>query len=240
MRLLVPGGLRLAAFRAVGGVRLQSTLKAVAPAHDAPREVPTPLLFLSVKRWAGSTIEKYVFTDSQYGPMIDKFRKAGLASLLLDIDVPEAKGIEDLEEEIKRCLRSPPPNVGSSPFPPVLIARHASCILAEVYASSNPLSALQLVDPPLTLHHATQRFPEAFPSEPDVELNFEAHFPVRVTWTEEELAWHAENGIAWYEAHRIEHAREDEAGEALDRYVWPSLDDGAQETLEWLEYEVGL
>ena len=240
MRFVVPGGMSSRGLRALGGVRLQSTLRVVAPADDAPREVPVPLLFLSAKSWAGSTIEECASTDSLYGPMIPKFSKAGYTSLLLDVDAPNGKKVETLVDEMKRCLRSPPPSVGPSPFPPVLIARHALCILAEMYASSNPLSALQLVDPPVTPSRAPQRFPEAFPTEPDVELNFEAHFPVRVTWTEEELAWHAENGIAWYEAHRIEHAREDEAGECLDRYVWQSLDDGTQETLDWLENEVGL
>ncbi|WFD35135.1 hypothetical protein MCUN1_001984 [Malassezia cuniculi] len=209
----------------------------IAPAADAPREVPTPLLFLSASRWTGSSPE------SLYGSLLDKFSQAGFTSLVLDVDTPGsatgAEKVNELAEEIRRCLRSPPPEVGVSPYPPVLIARHASCILAEVYASSNPLSALQLVDPPVTLARAPQRFPDAFPAEPDLELNFEAHFPVRVTWTEDELKWHADNGVAWYEAHRIEHAREDEAGECLDRYVWPTLDDGAQETLDWLENEVG-
>lgn len=162
--------------------------------------------------------------------------RAGFTSLLLDVDVPKdvhhSSQFDVLAAEMSRCLRSPPPSVGVSPFPPVLVARHASCILAEVYASSNPITALQLIDPPVTLSHAPRRFPELPPNVTKVELNFEALFPMRVSWTEEELPQH--------EMHRIEQAQEGEIGEGFERSVWPSFEAGAQDMLDWMENEVGL
>ena len=121
----------------------------------------------------------------------------------------------------------------------LLDARGAACVVAEAYASSFPLTALQLVDPPISMQRATQRYPSLFPSALP-EFTFEAQFPVRVAWTQPELAWHAEHGVPWYEVHRIEHEREDAAGECLDRYEWASFDEGLDDTIRWLEDEAGL
>ena len=136
-------------------------------------------------------------------------------------------------------LGKPPQGGPPPPFPPALIARGAACVVAEAYASSFPLTALQLVDPPISMQRATQRYPSLFPSALP-EFTFEAQFPVRVTWTQPELAWHAEHGVPWYEVHRIEHQREDAAGECLDRYEWASFDEGLDDTIRWLEDEAGL
>lgn len=171
-----------------------------------------------------------------YEPLISKMSRAGFTALLLDVDVlndtNHSSQIDVLAAEMTRCLRSPPPSVGVPPFPPVLVARHASCILAEVYASSNPITALQLIDPPVSLSQAAHRFPELPHNVSEVELNFEALFPLRVSWTKEELPQH--------EMHRIEEAQESEIGEGFERSVWPSLEAGAQDMLDWMENEIGL
>lgn len=178
----------------------------------------------------------------------------GYTSLLLTLDPEDdekhvpADMLNRLEQgtacylpEMTQALQSPPAEVGSIPFPPVLLAHGPVCAVAEKYASSHPLSALQLIDPPLSMKHAVQRYPGLFGSAPALpEFDFEAHFPVRVVWTQAELERHASEGIPWYDVHRIEHAREEEADESLDRYKWPSLKEGAQETVQWLETEVGV
>ena len=162
--------------------------------------------------------------------------------MLLDLapEVPPGTSVlAAMEREMSATLAKPPQGGPPPPFPPALIARGAACVLAEAYASSFPLTALQLVDPPISMQRATQRYPSLFPSALP-EFTFEAQFPVRVTWTQPELAWHAEHGVPWYEVHRIEHQREDAAGECLDRYEWASFDDGLDDTIRWLEDEAGL
>ena len=122
------------------------------------------------------------------------------------------------------------------PFPPALTAGGASCAIAEAYASSHPLTALQLLNPPISPARAPQRFPLLFSDAlPLPDFDFEAMFPVRVVWTESELAWHTAHDVPWYEVHRIEHQREEAADESLDRYTWASIDEGADDMQQWLE-----
>lgn len=174
----------------------------------------------------------------------------GYTSLLLDLDVPElvvggrlrpSEVIGKLEQETVRMLRNPPPEVGPMPYPPVMVAGGPVCAVAEAYASSHPLRALQLVNPPLSMARAAQRFPAQFDAnEPVPEFDFEARFPVRVVWTEDEVVWQTAQNVPWYEVHRIEHQREELADESLDRYVWPSMEEGAAEMQQWLENEAGV
>lgn len=141
------------------------------------------------------------------------------------------------------ALRSPAQSAAGiqpPPFPPALIAYGAACPIAEAYASSYPLSALQLINPPVSMERAKQRYPHLFGGSNIREFDFEATFPVRVTWTPDELAWQAQQQIPWYEVHRIEHQREDAADESLDRYEWDSFEHGVQDTVCWLEDEAGL
>ena len=137
-------------------------------------------------------------------------------------------------------LAHPPQDVGPVPFPPALVALGPVCAVAEAYASSHPLTALQLINPPLSMQRAVEAHPELFGDAPLPEFDFEAHFPVRVVWLRDELARQADAGIPWYEVHRIEHAREEEADASLERYEWASLDDGAHEMVQWLEDEAGV
>ena len=194
-------------------------------------------------------------TRRQFAPLLSHLQKRGFSSLLLDLETAAcdspAETLAQMEQglclpvckantDMTAVLRNPPRDIGATPFPPALIARGALCAVAEAYASSHPLSALQLIDPPLSMQRASESFPAQFAGSPLPEFNFEPLFPVRVVWTPEELAWQAAHNVPWYEAHRIEHAREDEAGESLDRYEWESMEDGAADTERWLEEEVGL
>ena len=148
-----------------------------------------------------------------------------------------------LQPDMAAALRKPAQSAAGiqpPPFPPALIAYGAACPIAEAYASSYPLSALQLINPPLSMERAKQRYPLLFGDSNIREFDFEATFPVRVTWTPDELAWQAQHQVPWYEVHRIEHQREDAADESLDRYEWDSFEHGVQDTVCWLEDEAGL
>lgn len=136
-----------------------------------------------------------------------------------------------------RLLRHPPPQVGVPPFPPALTAAGAVCAVAEKYASSHPLSALQLVDPPLSMARAAADYPHLLGPEALPEFRFEPFFPARVVWTASALAEREARQVPWFEMHRIEAQRDEDD---VDRYEWPSLEQGADEMLRWLEDHVGL
>lgn len=168
-------------------------------------------------------------------------REHGFSSLFLDLD-PDTAGrtpteiLALMEQEMVRLLRHPPPEVGVPPFPPALTAADAACAVAEMYASSHPLSALQLVDPPVSMTRAAAQYPHLFGPEPPPEFRFEPFFPARVVWTAQGREAHQ---VSWLEMHRIEAQRVDEQGD-VDRYEWASLEQGTDEMLRWLEDEAGL
>lgn len=135
-------------------------------------------------------------------------------------------------------IRSAP---GGAPFPPVLLARGLATLAAQTYASSHPLSALQLLDPPLSTSAAQSSHPALLTGAPLAEYDFEPRFPVRVVWSAEEMERQRKEGIPWYEAHRIEHLLEEEAEESLDRVELRDAEkDGPEEMRRWLEEVVGL
>ncbi|WFC97075.1 hypothetical protein MBRA1_003740 [Malassezia brasiliensis] len=223
---------------AVRGPRWVSTLRKIEADADAAREVPTPLLFVAAPAWTGGKD-----AQTQFAPLLAHVRRHGFTSLLLDLDVPRGSPsdvLARLEAEMAATLTHPPQDVGPVPFPPALVALGPVCAVAEAYASSHPLTALQLINPPLSMQRAVETYPELFGEAPLPEFDFEAHFPVRVVWLHDELARQADAGVPWYEVHRIEHAREEEADASLDRYAWASMDDGAEEMVQWLEDEAGV
>ncbi|WFD07472.1 hypothetical protein MVES1_002838 [Malassezia vespertilionis] len=222
---------------------MESTLHCVPADPNAAREAPTPLLFIASPEWTKG--EK---AGEKFKALIGYAKAQGFSSLLLDLDPPgvkEAKSLGNIlslmEEDMVKTLRNPPAEVGPMPFPPALVAYGRMCLVAEAYASSHPLSALQLVNPPLSIHRAAEWDPEMFRgAESPPEFDFEAQFPVRVVWTSDALAEQAGKQVPWYEVHRIEYQREDLADMALDRYQWKDMDQGAEDAIGWFEQEAGL
>lgn len=162
--------------------------------------------------------------------------------MLLDLDpeqdvssVKTSAGLMDMFESEARSMLSR----HNTPFPPVMISRGPATLIAQTYVSSRPLTALQLIDPPITNEHLRRDRQGLLPDKLD-EFDFETTFPVRVVWSQTELDRQAEAGVSWYDVHRIEHLREEEADESLDRYTYLTDQSGAQETQEWLEEEVGV
>ena len=180
----------------------------------------------------------------QFAPLWTHLREQGFSSLFLDLDPdthgrPPSEILALMEDEMVRLLRHPPPEVGVPPFPPALTAAGAVCAVAEQYASSHPLSALQLVDPPLSMARAAVDYPHLLGPEALPEFHFVPFFPARVVWTARALAEREARQVPWFERHRIEAQRDDDEGD-VDRYEWASLEQGADEMGRWLEDDAGL
>lgn len=223
----------------VSGGRFKSTLKVVNAASDASREVPTPLLFLTASKWTSSPPAAEAFSE-----WIQHFSAQGFQSLLLDInpdqpiaDIKDSAVLMELFEKdaidtLRQAGQTPP-------FPPIMITKGSAALIAQTYVSSRPLTALQLVDPPINNRYLRKERPELLPNDL-AEFDFEATFPVRVVWSQAELQRQQEKSVPWYHVHRIEHEREEEADESLDRYTYVAEKQGAETTQEWLEGEVGV
>ncbi|KAN0062861.1 hypothetical protein ACQY0O_004682 [Thecaphora frezii] len=223
----------------VPALRYKSTLSVLEPSSTADRQVPTPLLFLSAPKWASSPPCRDL-----YPTYLSHLSQHGFRCLLLDLDPDvdlstlghSSTLLSLLRSHMVSTLRSHPEG---TPFPPVLVAKGLAAIVAQAYVSSHPLTALQLVDPPLSNRHLTKQYPHLLPTELD-EFRFHTKFPCRVVWSQEEMERQRRNGTPWYDVHRIEHEREQEADESLDRFVFNNQRDEVEDTRRWLEDEVGL
>lgn len=127
---------------------------------------------------------------------------------------------------------------GSSPFPPVLFARRLHTLVAEQYVSSSAVSALILLDPPISAAAARRDYPEQLPTKLD-EFDFEPRFNVKIAWSAEELERQRKAGHTPQDLHRIERALEVRAVE--DRTIWQDVDvEGPKDIVNWLEEECGV
>lgn len=217
--------------------RLKSTLQIIPASPSAPREVPTPILFLAASKWTSSPPASEAFS-----PWIEHFSSQGYSSILLDLDPPlsSIKDSSSLMQLFEKDAISTLREAGQTPpFPPIMISSGPAALIAQTYVSSRPLTALQLIDPPINNKYLRKERPELLSTELE-EFDFEITFPVRVVWSEAELRRQGEAGVPWYDVHRIENEREEEADESLDRYVFGTAEEGAKETQEWLEGEVGV
>lgn len=151
-----------------------------------------------------------------------------------------AQVLAALEDELARQMREAAVSGGGAPFPPIMVARGLATLVAEQYVSSHPLSGLVLVDPPLTPQHAHEANPAQLPTAPEA-FTYEIRFPARVVWSPSGV-----QKLLYWDVHRIEEAREDEADEALERFVWDverdddELGAGPHEMRKWAEDECGM
>lgn len=219
--------------------RFKSTLRVIPASSSAEREVPTPILFLTASKWTSSAPASEAFAE-----WIEHFSSQGYSSLLLDLDPDQptsdvkdsAQLMEIFEKDTIKTLHQ----AGQTPpFPPVMISSGPASLIAQTYVSSRPLTALQLIDPPINNKYLRKDRPELLPSDL-AEFDFEITFPVRVVWSQAELQRQQEKSVPWYDVHRIEHEREEEADESLERYTFVTVAEGAKETQEWLEGELGV
>lgn len=213
-------------------VRRSSTVTHYDASKEAPREVPTRLLVVSASSWA-----KEPAAQVSLSSFVQSFVGKGWNVTCVDLDPEGLESLSDsqqilasLEDELKQTLRS-----NGSPFPPLMVTQGLSSLIAETYVSSNSLSGLALFNPPLSAEHACKQYPEQLPT-PLPLFTYEPHFPCLVAWNDK-----AAKELAFWDVHRIEEAREEEAGEAMDRYVWDfdSAEDkdkaGAFELQRWAD-----
>ena len=59
------------------------------------------------------------------------------------------------------------------PFPPVIVARGCTCLIAQTYISSNPASGLVLISPPVSNR---ELFGTMLPTQLIMSLNFQSRF----------------------------------------------------------------
>ncbi|KAI3481633.1 hypothetical protein L1887_55765 [Cichorium endivia] len=174
--------------------RLKSTLTVVPASSSAPREVPTPLLFLTASKWTSSPP-----APEAYSKWIQHFSAQGYESLLLDLDPDQpvselkdsAKLMEVFEKDAIDTLRQ---SGKTPPFPPIMITGGPASLIAQTYVSSRPLTALQLIDPPINNAYLRKDRPKLLPTEL-AEFDFEATFPVRVVWSDTELQRQQQQGV---------------------------------------------
>jgi len=84
-----------------------------------------------------------------------------------------------LESELKSVIRA-----SFNPFPPVIFARGAACLITQTYISSNPASGLVLISPPAS----NNSLPKSHPFSTHPESNFEPNFPIAIVDTPQGMA----------------------------------------------------
>ncbi|KAI0667227.1 hypothetical protein C8Q78DRAFT_982672 [Trametes maxima] len=145
------------------------------PSSSAPREVPTPLVFVSSSNWDASSRNGMSAFASWYA-------ERGYTCLEIDLAKPQNAATSDAlmnhyEAELSSHIRTL-----AIPFAPVIISRAAGTLIAQTYISSHPAAGLLLISPPAS-NAAVSR---ALLSTPLPEFDFEARFPVAVMCTERE------------------------------------------------------
>ncbi|KAF7339732.1 hypothetical protein MSAN_02188700 [Mycena sanguinolenta] len=149
------------------------------PSTSAPREAPTPLLFVSAKDWD---------IDSSRG--VDKLATIlsmkGFTCVHCDLSPPTVP-LSDSNELMQHFVADLVANLRlswQSPFPPVLFARSAAALIAQKYISSYSVTAMMLMgDIPST----NADVPKNLLPTPLAEFNFEPTFPIALLTTPREM-----------------------------------------------------
>ncbi|KAF7306677.1 hypothetical protein MIND_00459300 [Mycena indigotica] len=185
------------------------------PPANAPRECPTPLLFVSAAKWDADSAKGI---DSLSTVLTSK----GFTCIHSDLspktttECPTAL-IDGFVHELKSELRL---SGYASFFPPVIFGRAGASLIAQAYISSNPVSAMMLMG---NIPAKNAEVPKTLLSAPLEEFNFEPKFPISLLTTPQHMQ------------HLLEHNRLARAG--VSRYAVDELD--GQEALlkieEWLD-----
>ncbi|KAF8213394.1 hypothetical protein K438DRAFT_1803907 [Mycena galopus ATCC 62051] len=153
------------------------------PSASAPREVPTPLLFVSAKEW---DIDSYQGVDK----LATLLSMKGFTSVHCDISLPVVDPsalplnsdqlMSHFVSDLAANLRLSWP----APFPPVIFARSAASLIAQAYISSNPVSAMMLLG---HIPSTNAEVPRRLLPTPLAEFNFEPTFPIALLTTPREM-----------------------------------------------------
>ncbi|TDL16609.1 hypothetical protein BD410DRAFT_816684 [Rickenella mellea] len=149
--------------------------------HTAPREVPTPLVFLSTNALDRSSAKSL-------HELASSLTRQGFSSLELDLSLSSPtqtlrtseEVLQNAASELREAITTSP-----SPFPPVLVARGLASLVAQTYISSYPASALLLIDPPASPKTYPLSSSEARKFLPTKvkDFDFEPRFPVALIAT---------------------------------------------------------
>lgn len=204
--------------------------------------MPTPLILVSASQWTGEPA-----SSEHLKAFEEHFSRHGWNVTHIDIDPPDVKSaktseevLDKLESELAAQMRKAAAGSGGAPFPPIMMARGKATLAVEQYVSSHPLSGLVLLDPPLSPQSVHESNPEMLPTTPPA-FTYEIRFPALCAWTQE-----GANKLLYWHVHRIEEEREDEADEALERFIWnvessqDELGAGPHEMRKWAEDECGM
>ncbi|KAF4623722.1 hypothetical protein D9613_001943 [Agrocybe pediades] len=161
------------------GVRLASSSFVLrVPPQSAPRESPTPLVFLSVSELDNTSNRLSTVLASMLA-------EKGFTCIETDLKIPQSTTtnsqtmVDNYESELKSVVR-----LTAIPFPPVIVAQGLGCLVAQTYISSNPATGMVLISPPVSNEELD---PKRFPS-PLQEFNYEPEFPIAVIATPEEVS----------------------------------------------------
>ncbi|KAF8078457.1 hypothetical protein FPV67DRAFT_1465345 [Lyophyllum atratum] len=156
--------------------RLSSTIVR-SPPRSAPREAPTPLVFVSAKEWDPISSSGMTYFSSMLA-------EKGYTCLQTDLSLP-ADSINDsvnlmrhFESDLRQQIR-----LSTMPFPPIIFARSLACLIAQTYISSQPASGLFLISPPASnVSVPKSRLPTTLP-----DYDFEPKFPIGIMAKAEEM-----------------------------------------------------
>ncbi|KAH9887998.1 hypothetical protein C8Q73DRAFT_748356 [Cubamyces lactineus] len=156
------------------------------PSPSAPREVPTPLVFVSASSWDASSRKGVDVLASWYA-------QRGYTCLEIDLAKPGEVStsqalMKHYESELASHIR-----MLAIPFAPVIISRAGATLIAQTYISSHPATGLLLISPP----PSNASVPQALLPTPLEEFNFEARFPCAIMCTEAEQPRLAAESRLW-------------------------------------------
>ncbi|KZT66237.1 hypothetical protein DAEQUDRAFT_474470 [Daedalea quercina L-15889] len=183
------------------------------PPPSAPREVPTPLVFVSSSSWD---------PRSQTGlrSLATMFTTRGFTCLEIDLATSKdtctsAALMEHFRAELSSHIR-----LSMIPFAPVVIARGSGALIAQTYISSHPAFGLLLISPPVcntNLNSSSNAQGRALLPTALPEFDFEPKFPCAILCTQQEATVLTENRL-WKDGNvskiitRDEHALDGQEG----------------------------
>ncbi|GLB36306.1 hypothetical protein LshimejAT787_0305940 [Lyophyllum shimeji] len=157
-------------------IRVYSTIVR-RPPRSAPREAPTPLVFVSAKDWDATSNNGVSFLSSMLA-------EKGYTCLQTNLSVPDeslkdsAHVMRNFETSLRQEIR-----LSTIPFPPIIFARSLACLIAQTYISSHPASGLFMISPPVSNSSVSKlQLPTDLP-----EFDFEPEFPVAIMATAQEM-----------------------------------------------------
>ena len=142
------------------------------PSPAAPRECPTPLVFV---RATGLQLSE----DEEWTDWTGMFAEKGYTALEIDIAAPPTSAESPFPSMTSRLANQS--RLLAIPFPPIIVSSGTTCLLTQSYVSDNPASGLVLVNPPPD-SDMRQRGDKVWEWP---QFNYEPRFPILVVAEEE-------------------------------------------------------